>query len=77
MVSHEPHQLSITTKPPDFQNQGASSSNYQVNTRQLGFHELLLVMNDTRITQLENGQVDMGCLMKNMENIQSTMGKLA
>ena len=29
---------------------------------------------DTRIPQLENGQVVMGNVMKNMESIQSTMG---
>ena len=29
---------------------------------------------DTRITQLENGQVKMGNVMKSMESIQSTMG---
>ena len=62
-------------EPPGFQNEGVSSSTYQGNTRQLGFNELLLVINDmkkttdTRITQLENGEVTMGTLMKNMENI--------
>ena len=66
--------------PPCFQNQGASSSNYQGNKRKLGFNEILLVINDmkktndTRINQLENAQVAMGSLMKNMENIHSTMG---
>ena len=61
IVPQEPHQLSNTMAPPSFQNQGASSSNFQGNTRQLGFNELLLVINDmkkytdTRITQLENG----------------------
>ena len=61
IVPHEPHQLSTTMVPPDFQNQGASSSNYQRNTRQPCFNELLLVINDmkktndTRIMQLENG----------------------
>ena len=67
--------------PPRFQNQGALSSNYQGNTRQPEFNELLLMINDmkkstdTRITQLEHGQVVMGNVMKNMESIQSTMGK--
>ena len=66
--------------PLGFQNRGDSSSNYQGNTRQPGFHELLLVINDmkksndNRITQLENGQANMGIVMKNLENIQSTMG---
>ena len=56
IVPHEPHQLSNTMAPLGFQNQGASSSNYQGNTRQSGFNELLLVINDmkkstnTRIT---------------------------
>ena len=77
IVPHEPHQLSTTMAPPGFQNQGASSSNYQGNTRQSGFNELLLVINDvkktidTRITQLENGKVVMANLMKNMESIQA------
>ena len=80
IVPHEPHQLSNTRAPPGFQNQGASSSNYQGNTRQPGFNEILLMINDmkkstdTRITQLENGQVVMGNVMKNMESIQSTLG---
>ena len=58
--------------PPGFQNQGVSSSNFLGNTRQLGFNELLLVINemkksiDTRITQLENGQAMMGNVMKYM-----------
>ena len=33
IVPHEPPQLSNTTTPPGFQNQGASSSNYQGNTK--------------------------------------------
>ena len=33
IVPHEPHWLSNTTTPPGFQNQGASSSNCQGNTR--------------------------------------------
>ena len=80
IVPHEPHQLSNTTTPPGFQNQGASSSNYQGNTRQTGFNELLLVINDmkkstdTRITQLENGQAMMGNVIKSLEGIQNTMG---
>ena len=66
--------------PPGFQNQGALSSNYQGNIRQLGFNELLLVINDmkmsidTRMTWLENGQAMMGNVMKSMEGIQNTMG---
>ena len=66
--------------PPDFQNHGALGSNYQGNARQPGFHELLLVINDmkksndTRITQLDNGQAHMGSSIKNLDNIQSTMG---
>ena len=73
IVPHEPHQLSTST--PGFHNQGASSSNYQGNTRKPGFNELLLVISDMkkstndRITQLENGQAVMGNLMKNMEII--------
>ena len=66
--------------PPGFQNQGASGYNFQGNTRQSGFNELFLVINDmkkstnTRITQLENGPIMMGNVMKSMEGIQSTMG---
>ena len=80
IVPHELYQLSNTMTPPGFYNQGASSSNYQGNTRQLGFNELMLIINDmkkstdTRITQLENGQVVMGNVMKSMEGIQNTMG---
>ena len=48
MVSHEPHQLSTTMAPPEFQNQGASSSNYRGNARKPGFNALLLVINDMR-----------------------------
>ena len=48
IVPHEPHQLSQTMAPPGFQNQGASSSNYQGNKMQPGFHELLLVINDMK-----------------------------
>ena len=33
IVPHEPHQLSNIMAPPCFQNQGASSSNFQGNTR--------------------------------------------
>ena len=33
IVPHKPHQLSNTLTPPGFHNQGASSSNYQGNTR--------------------------------------------
>ena len=67
-------------EPLDFQNQRALSSNYQGNARKPGFNELLLMINDlkktndTRITQLENGQVMMGNLMKGLESIQATMG---
>ena len=66
--------------PSGFQNQRASSSNYEGNIRQSRFNKLLLVINDmkkttyTRITQLENGKPVMGNLMKNMESIQVTMG---
>ena len=80
MVPHEPRQLSTTMAPPRFQNQGASSSNYQGNARQLGFNELLLVINDmkmsndARITQIENDQITLGMSMKGLENIQATMG---
>ena len=80
IVRHEPHQLSNTTAPLGFQNQGALSSNYHGNTRQWEFSELLLVINDmkkstnTRITLLENGQVVMGNVMNSMEGIQNTMG---
>ena len=80
IVPYEPHQLSNTTAPPGFQNQGASSSNYQGNKRQSGFNELLLMINDmkkstdTSITQLENGQAGMGNVLKSIEGIQNTMG---
>ena len=48
---------------PGFQNQGASSSNYQGNTRQTGVNELLVAMNErrksneSRLTQLENNKL--------------------
>ena len=80
IVPHEPHQLSTTMASPGFQNQGALSSNFQGNTMQLGFHELLLVINDmkksndTRIAQIENNQITLGMSMKGLENIQATMG---
>ena len=80
IIPREPYQLSNTTTPPGFQNQRALSSNYQDNTRQSRFNELMLVINDmkkstdTRITQLENGQVVMGNVMKSVEGIQNTMG---
>ena len=48
IVPHEPYQLSTTMAPPGFQNQGASSSNYQGNTRKLGVNELLVAMNEMR-----------------------------
>ena len=48
IVPHEPHQLSNTMAPPGFQRQGASSSSYQGNTRQSGFNELFLVINDMK-----------------------------
>ena len=66
--------------PLDFQNHGALSCNYLGNARQPDFHEILLVINDmkksndTRITQLENGQANMITSIKNLEKIQSTMG---
>ena len=66
--------------PLGFQNLGVLTSNYQGHTRQTGFKELLLVINDmkksndTQITQLENGQANIGSSMKNLVNIQSTMG---
>ena len=50
IVPPETHQLSTTMAPPGFQNQGGSSSNYQGNIRQLGFNELLLVINDMKKT---------------------------
>ena len=56
--------------PPGFQNQGASSSNYQGNTRQAGVNELLLAMNEmkksneSRLTQLENNQSPLVCTLK-------------
>ena len=66
--------------PPGFQNQRASSSNYQGNTRQTGVNELLLAMNEmkksneSRLTQLENNQLTFGMHIKSLENIQATMG---
>ena len=80
IVPHEPHQLRTTMAPLIFQNQGALSSNFQGNTRQSGFHELLLTINDmkksndTIVIQLENGQDNMSIVMKSLENIQVTMG---
>ena len=75
-----PHHLSTTMAPPGFQNQGALSSNYLGNTRQVGVNELLLVMNkmktsnESRLTQLENNQIAFGMHIKSLENIQATMG---
>ena len=48
IVPHEPHQLRNTMAPLGFQNQGASSSNFQGNTRHPRFNELLLVINDMK-----------------------------
>ena len=42
IILHEPYQLSTTMAPLGFQNQGASSSNYQGNTSQNGANELLV-----------------------------------
>ena len=68
IVPHEPHRLSTTMPPPGFQNQGALSSNYQGNTMQPSFHELLLEINDknndTQIAQIENNQITLGMSMK-------------
>ena len=80
IVPHEPHQLSTTMAPLGFQNQGASSSNYQVNQRQTGVNELLVAMNEMRksnescLTQLGNNQLTFGMHIKGLENIQETMG---
>ena len=77
---HEPHQISTTMAPSRFQNQGASSSNYQVNKRQVRVNESLLAMNEMkksnepRLTQLENNQVTFAMHVKSLENIQATMG---
>ena len=66
--------------PLRFQNQGALSSNYQGNARQLGFNELFLVINDikrsnvVRITQIKNNQITLCMSMKGLENIQATTG---
>ena len=66
IVLHEPHHLITTMAPPGFQNQGASSSNYQANQRQTGVNELLLAMNEMRksneshLTQLGNNQLTFG-----------------
>ena len=79
IVPHEP-QLSTTMAHLGFQNQGASSSNYQGNTRQTGVNELLLAMNEIkksnklRLTQLENNQLTFGMHIKSLENIQATIG---
>ena len=60
IVLHEPHQVSTTMSPSGFQNQGASSLNFQGNTRQTRVNELLVAMNEMRksnelrLTQLEN-----------------------
>ena len=48
IVPHEPHQLRNTMAPLGFHNQGASSSNFQGNTRHPRFNELLLVINDMK-----------------------------
>ena len=61
--------------PPGFQNQGASSSNHQGNARQPSFNQLLLaindmkISNDTRVTELKNSKINMAMIMNNMENI--------
>ena len=74
IVPHEPHQLSTTMEPPRFQNQGASSSNYQGNTRKNGVNELLVAMNEmrktneSRLMQLENNQLTFGMHIKGLEN---------
>ena len=66
--------------PPGFQSQGASSSNYQSNTKLAEFNELLLVMNEMKrsneaqLSQLENNQVTFGMNIKSLEGIQATMG---
>ena len=66
--------------PPGFQNQGASSSNYQGNTRKTRVNELLVEINEmrkrneSRLTQLEKNQLTFGMHIKSLENIQSTMG---
>ena len=65
--------------PPGFQNQGASSSNYQGNTRRARVNELLLAMNEMKssneacLTQFEKNQVTFGMNIKGLENIQVTM----
>ena len=65
---------------PRFQNQGASSSNYQGNERQTRVNKLLVAMNEMRksnescLTQLENNQLAFGMHIKRLENIQVTMG---
>ena len=80
IVPHEPHQISTTMAPSGFQNQGASSSNYQENQRQIGVNELLVAMiemrksNESRLTQLGNNQLTFGMHIKGLENIQETMG---
>ena len=49
IVPHVPSQLSVTNEPPDFQGQGASSSNYQGQRRQPYFEESVLhFLNDMK-----------------------------
>ena len=67
--------------PPDFQGQGASSSNYQGQRRQPYFEENVLHLlkdmkknNDNRIANLEINQSNMGASLKNLE---TQVGQLA
>ena len=80
IVPHEPHQLSTTMALLGFQNQGASSSNYQANQRKTGVNELLVAMNEmrksneSRLMQLGNNKLTFGMHIKGLENFQATMG---
>ena len=74
IVPHVPHQLSVTNAPLEFKEQGASSSKYQGQRRQLGFEESVLHLlndmkknNDRQITNLETNQPNMGACLKNFE----------
>ena len=61
--------------PPGFQNQGASSSNYQANQRQTRVNKFSVAMieirkrNESRLTQLGNNQLTFGMHVKGLENI--------
>ena len=80
-MPYVPYQLSVSNAPPNFQGQGASSSNNQGKSRTSFFEEIILYLlnemkknNDSQIVNLEMTQVNMGASLK---NLKTQMGKLA